>query len=291
MPTPRAADASPTCRRRVSDASPAHRQCLALDAPLLSSSSTSSHPKRHVIQPTRRIARRRNADASPKPRKRVADATPTRRHCVAEMLPTRRRCVTDATLTHRQRLALQAPLLALTSTSFPHFAIQPTRRFPRRRYALPTRRRYDIASPTRRRCVAHVSSTHSQRLALRAPLLGMSSTSVAHLAIHSTRRVACRRDAAASPIRRRRVAVRGGADASRRRRSADSTLTRRRHDAVPTCRRRNVNALLMTHRRCIADASPMRTQRVADASPTRRRCVTEASPTHRQRLALDAPLL
>ena len=163
------------------------------------------------------------ADATQKYRRSLANASRTRRHCVAEMLPTRRRCVTDATLTHRQRLALQAPLLALTSTSFPHFAIQPTRRFPRRRYALPTRRRYDIASPTRRRCVAHVSSTHSQRLALRAPLLGMSSTSVAHLAIHSTRRVACRRDAAASPIRHRRVPC----EAVPSRRAAGAAPTRR----------------------------------------------------------------
>jgi hypothetical protein len=52
-------------------------------------------------------------------RRRIANAPTTRRRRVAEMLPTRRRCFTDATLTHRQRLALHAQLLALTSTSFP----------------------------------------------------------------------------------------------------------------------------------------------------------------------------
>ena len=172
MPTRRAADASPTCHRRVSDASPSHRQRLALDAALFCLSSKSSHPKR--------LVERR--------RRRVADSA-TRR---------RRRSM------RRQRPALHAPLLDLSSTSYPHLVIQPTRRIERQRNAgvsltchkrvadaLTTRRVAD-AKPTRRggdesltqRQRNALLTTHRRRIANGSPKpFSRSATYVAPVAV------------------------------------------------------------------------------------------------------------
>ena len=209
MPTRRAADASPTCHRRVSDASPSHRQRLALGAPLLSLSSKSSHQKR--------LVERR--------RRRVADASATRR---------RRRSM------RRQRPALHAPLLDLSSTSFPHLAIQPTRRIARQRNAdvsLTCRKRVADAPTTRRvadakpRCnVADATPMRHRRDAHASPTPCLTRLHCLPLPQHHF---------LASPYNQRDV----------------SRATRR-----------------------IADASPIR-NRIADATPMRRPRVTNASPT------------
>jgi hypothetical protein len=65
--------------------------------------------------------------------------------------------------------------------------ISSTRHTTNATHRAPTRRRrIAVVSPTRRRCVTDATPTHRQRLALHAPLLGLSSTSFPHLVIQPT---------------------------------------------------------------------------------------------------------
>jgi hypothetical protein len=203
---------------------------------------------------------------------------------------------------HPNALPLNASLLDLSSTISSH-AVLPK--------ALPSTSINNwcvcniISSPDRpshatlrapTRCQSVASPTHRQRLALHAPLLGLSSKSFHHLAIQPTRRIARRRDADASPTRRGdgTDSLPGDASSTRRERVADATSKHRPRltDASPTpclkrpcclaCRQYHFLTSPSSQRDAShADASPIRRRRVVGALPTC--CTTDATQTRRQR--------
>jgi len=225
----RIADATSIRHRRVAHASPT--PCLRRSITWLVFNIISSH--RHPNNATHRAPTHRLCVADAKPTPRADDATPTR--CIADVSQTRRRCVTDATPTHRLLQALHAKLFGLSSTSFPHLAIQPSRRIARRRDA--------DASTMRRERVADATPTHRRRVGdstpmrhlhdadasptpclihVHAPLLGLSSTSFHLLVIQPTRRVGHRRLADTTQARCRTRRCRRVAPPTRRRRVASA---------------------------------------------------------------------
>jgi len=230
-----------TRRRCVTDATPTHHQRLALHAQLFGLSSKSF--PHLAIQPTRRFARFRVADASPMRRERVADATTTHRRRVADATPMRHRRDADA-----------SPTPCLTRLIAYHFLTLPSNQ---RDASRPDVSQIRHRRVTRR--VADASPTHCRHLALDAPLLSVSSTSS-----HPKRLVARRQRRVADATRRRRVV--------NTLRYTPHCLACLRHHFLtsPSNHRDNATHRAPTKRRRITDASQSRGRRADDATRTRR---------------------